>query len=379
MPGSGDAEDASVGGTGAEPGASTEKHLASRVHRPVMAEAVVELMRTAAGRVVVDCTLGYGGHAEALLSARSAPGLLVGIDRDPQALRAASARLSPQFGDRFRAFRAPFSSLASVVRETGHKRVAGVLFDLGVSSPQLDTAERGFSLRHEGPLDMRMDPEQKLTAADVLNSYPEHRLAEVFRLYGEVRAARRLAREIVRRRPLSTTTDLAKAAEAVLGFRRPRRRESRAAADGSSGHPAQPVFQAVRIEVNGELRELASALLESTRLLETPDAHPQGRGGRIICISYHSLEDRMVKRFFDFLSRGCKCPPNLPLCSCGAKPVLKELTKKPWRPQRREVEENPRARSARLRAAERTHFDASSVLSALTPEDVERWAFRRSA
>lgn len=378
MPGSRDAGDPSVRGPGAQPAASTDGHLASGDHRPVMVETVVELMRTAAGRVVVDCTLGYGGHAEALLSARSAPELLVGIDRDPEALRAATARLAPRFGDRFRAFRAPFSSLASVLRVTGRERVAGVLFDLGVSSPQLDTAERGFSLRQEGPLDMRMDPDQKLTAADVLNSYPEHRLAEVFRLYGEVRAARRLAREIVRRRPLSTTTDLLNAAEAVLG-RRPRRRGPRGAAEGSSGHPAQPVFQAVRIEVNRELRELASSLLESTRLLETPDTHPEGRGGRIVCISYHSLEDRLVKRFFDVLSRGCKCPPKLPSCGCGAKPVLKQLTKKPLRPQRREVEENPRARSARLRAAERTDFDATPVLSGLTPENVERWAFRRSA
>jgi len=268
--------------------------------------------------VVVDATVGAGGHAEALLE--SGVGLVLGVDRDASALRAASDRLG-RFGERFRPVVARFSRLSSAAAAAGVESVGGVLFDLGVSSMQLDREDRGFGYRSVGPLDMRMGPDEPgpgLSASDVVNTYPEERLATVIFEYGEERHSRRIARAIVRAReraPLTTTAELA----AIVAGSVPRRR--------GGPHPARRTFQAIRIEVNGELEELTASLPQAVSLLE--------RAGRLVVISYHSLEDRIVKQFFRGETR------------------LDTLIKKPLRPDPAEVETNPRARSALLRAAER--------------------------
>jgi 16S rRNA (cytosine1402-N4)-methyltransferase len=275
---------------------------------------VVELLSRKA--VVVDATVGAGGHAEALLDAGARS--VVGLDRDPEALTAASARLG-RFGDRFRAVRSTFSRLAETIHDLGFEAVAGVLYDLGVSSIQLERPERGFSYRSPGPLDMRMGTtEDRPTAADVVNTYPEQRLADVIFTFGEERHARRIAAAIVRARsraPLSNTAELAAVVAAAVPPRR------------TGPHPARRTFQAIRIEVNGELEELTASLPQAVALLEP--------GGRLVAISYHSLEDRIVKRFL------------------MGEPAVRILTRKPVRPSAAETERNPRARSARLRAGER--------------------------
>jgi 16S rRNA (cytosine1402-N4)-methyltransferase len=275
---------------------------------------VVELL---SGKpVVVDATVGAGGHAEAMLEAGI--GTVVGLDRDSSALREATIRLG-RFGPRFRAVRSTFSRLAEAVRGQGFQAVTGVLYDLGLSSIQLEGSDRGFSYRTAGPLDMRMGgDEQRPTAADVVNTYPEERLSQIIFEYGEERFARRIASAIVRARsraPLSNTSELA----AVVAAAVPRRR--------TGPHPARRTFQAIRIEVNGELEELTASLPQAVTLLEP--------GGRLVAISYHSLEDRIVKRFL------------------AGEPGLRILTKKVVRPSAAETSRNSRARSARLRAGER--------------------------
>ena len=265
--------------------------------------------------LVVDATVGAGGHAEALL--RSGVRTVVGVDRDPAALRLASARLEP-FGERFRPVLGRFSDLVDAVSQVGVERAGGVLFDLGVSSMQLDDPQRGFSYRTSGPLDMRMGGAAGgPTAADVVNTYREEELVGVIAKFGEERFARRVARAIVRaraRRPITTTDELAAIVAGAVGRRRGR------------GHPARRTFQALRIAVNRELEELAASLPQAASLLEP--------GGRLVVISYHSLEDREVKRFM------------------ASHPTLRPVSKKPIRPQPEERAANPRARSARLRAAE---------------------------
>jgi 16S rRNA (cytosine1402-N4)-methyltransferase len=275
---------------------------------------VVDLLSEKA--IVIDATVGAGGHAQALLE--SGVRVVLGVDRDPSALGEASSRLA-RFGDRFRALRASFSRLAEVVRDAGIDQVGGVLFDLGVSSMQLDRPERGFGYRASGPLDMRMDPDQPTpTAADVVNTYPEERLARVIAEHGEERFARRIAAAIARARaraPITTTDELA----AIVAGAVPRRR--------GGPHPARRTFQALRIQVNRELEEITASLPQAADLLEP--------GGRLVVLSYHSLEDRIVKRFII------------------GRPTLRPLTKKPLRASAAEVVANPRARSVRLRAAER--------------------------
>jgi 16S rRNA (cytosine1402-N4)-methyltransferase len=272
--------------------------------------------------VVIDATVGAGGHAEALLE--SGVRTVLGVDRDPSALRLAAARLS-HFGDRFRTVGSPFSQLAEAAAAAGIERAGGVLFDLGVSSMQLDDAERGFSYRGSGPLDMRMgEADGGRTAADVVNTYREEDLVRVIAEYGEERFARRIARAIVRareRRPISTTDELA----AIVAGAIPKRR--------GGPHPARRTFQALRIEVNRELEELAASLPQAAGLLEP--------GGRLVVLSYHSLEDRIVKRFI------------------ASEPRLVSLWKKPVRASSREASANPRARSARLRAGERVSEQAA--------------------
>jgi 16S rRNA (cytosine1402-N4)-methyltransferase len=270
---------------------------------------------------------------------------LLGLDQDPQALGFAQVRLEQAVEQQewrapepFHLERANFAEVGAVLERRGESELRGALFDLGVSSLQLDRPERGFSFRAEGPLDMRMDPEQPLTAAKLVNTLPEGELARVIAEYGEERWARRVAREIVRSRqdrPLSTTAELARVVSRAV----PR-------TPGLNIHPATRTFQALRIAVNGELEVLAGALEACVRRLAP--------GGRIVVLAYHSLEDRIVKRTFARLSGRCECPPRLPVCSCGAAPLLSLLTRKPLTPGEAEIQDNPRARSARLRAAERT-------------------------
>jgi 16S rRNA (cytosine1402-N4)-methyltransferase len=304
-------------------------------HDPVLVDRVLDVLLPAldGGGVVVDATIGRGGHASRLLDA--APQIeLVGIDRDPEAVDAARARLSAH-ASRIRIVRDDFARLATVLERLGVATVRGVLFDLGVSSPQLDEAARGFSFRHDGPLDMRMDPSRRISADDVVNHYSERDLARVIRRYGEERWAARIARAIVGRRPLRSTAALAEVVSGAIPA--PARR--------TGGHPARRTFQAIRIEVNDELAELSAALPAALGPMEA--------GARMVVVSYHSLEDRTVKRFFADAARGCICPPDFPVCRCGAEATLRVLTRRPVRPAPEEVDRNPRSSAAKLRAAER--------------------------
>ncbi len=310
---------------------------AAFVHRPVMSREVVELLAPVPPGTVIDATAGGGGHAGLLLDAR--PDLrLLGIDRDPAAVTAAREALD-RFGDRARVVHGGFEHLSDIAASESEGNIVGVLFDLGVSSPQLDRAERGFSYWSDAPLDMRMDSAQSLTAAEVVNDYDEAELVTVIQRNGEERFARRIAREIVRRRPLTTTGDLVDAIKTAIPA--PARR--------TGGHPARRTFQAVRMEVNRELPNLADGLDDSVHVL-TP-------GGRVLVLAYHSLEDRIVKQqFADWAGtrpRAGHIPRGLPAPTDTPEPLVRVLTRKPMRPGERELAENPRASSVRLRAAER--------------------------
>jgi len=301
-------------------------------HQPVMEREIVEALRPVPPGLVVDATVGGGGHSAAVLESRPDVHVL-GIDRDPDALAAAAGRLAP-FGDRVRLVHARFDDELATLG--GGEAIVFVLFDLGVSSPQFDRPERGFSYRHAGPLDMRMDPTTGLTAADVINGYPVERLAELFRASGEARFAMRIARAIVVARPVADTAALAETVREAIP----------AAARRHGGHPARRVFQAVRIEVNAELDVLGTALTSALDLVVP--------GGRVAVISYHSGEDRIVKAAFaDAASGGCTCPPGLP-CVCGASPRHRLVFRGSHQPSAAESAANRRAGSARLRVIERT-------------------------
>jgi 16S rRNA (cytosine1402-N4)-methyltransferase len=304
-------------------------------HEPVLAERIVELFLPAleGGGAFVDATLGRAGHARRILEA-SPEAELVGIDRDPDALEASRAELA-SFAGRIHLVRHDFADLETALERLGVAAVRGVLFDLGVSSPQLDDARRGFSFRREGPLDMRMDTAQRLAADDVVNGYPERDLERVIGRLGEERFARRIARAIVAARPVASTTALADVVRDAIP----------AATRRTGGHPARRTFQAIRLEVNGELAALEAALPQATRALDP--------GGRVVAISYHSLEDRLVKRHFTAEAAGCVCPPDFPVCACGAQARLRLLTKRPVTPTEEEIARNPRATAAKLRAAEK--------------------------
>lgn len=303
-------------------------------HEPVMVSEIVEAFVDTPQGVILDATVGAGGHARAILEA-STRHRLIGIDRDPVAVATASEALAP-FGGRARVVRRRFDELAEVAAEfAAGEPVSGVLFDLGVSSMQLDEADRGFSYRFDAPLDMRMDSSQELSAAGVVNEWPEAVLADLFAANGEPRFARRLAAAIVRARPIATTGELSEVVRSGLP----------AAARARGGHPAKRVFQAVRVAVNGELELLPAALDTAMSLLVS--------GGRVAALSYHSGEDRIVKRAFADAAAGwCRCPPGLP-CVCGAIPAVRVLTRGARMPDEAEVAANPRASSARLRIAER--------------------------
>ena len=308
-------------------------------HVPVMLERVVELLAPALqqpGAIAVDGTLGLGGHAEALL--RAHPGLrLVGVDRDTTALERARQRLAP-YADRIDLVHAVYSDIPRILDELGIDRVHGLLFDLGVSSPQLDEAERGFAYSYDAPLDMRMDRTQERTAADIVNTYPASELTRIFRVYGEERFAARIAQAIVRQRakePVRTTGVLADLVRSAIP----------AAARRSGGHPAKRAFQALRIEVSSELSILERALPAALSRLAV--------AGRIVVLSYHSLEDRITKRVLTELSTD-STPPGLPVPLPDRQPELRLLTRGAELPTEQETAANPRAASARLRAAERT-------------------------
>ncbi len=302
-------------------------------HRPVMVDEVVALLRPVPPGIVVDATVGGGGHAAAVLDGVPQVTLL-GLDRDDDALAAAAANLA-RFGNRVTLRAVRFDALATTMEELDVDRIAGALFDLGVSSPQFDRPERGFSYRFEGPLDMRMDRTQARTAADIVNEEDERELARILRTYGDERYAARIARGIVAARPITTTTRLADVVRDAIPA--PARRRG--------GHPAKRAFQALRIAVNDELDALPAALDQVIDRLAP--------GGRCVVISYHSGEDRIVNETFRTASTGgCTCPPGLP-CTCGAVAVVRELRPRKRRPSADEVARNPRAASAVLRAIEK--------------------------
>jgi 16S rRNA (cytosine1402-N4)-methyltransferase len=315
----------------------SEPHNPRFQHEPVMVQRIVELFAPVPGGIVLDATVGGGGHARALLEAH--PHLeLIGLDQDDDALAAAAEVLAP-FGDRVTLVHARFDRLSSVlqeqVKERGHVHLSAAVFDLGVSSPQLDRAERGFSYRHDGPLDMRMDRTTVTTAADVVNGYSERDLATVLHDLGDERFAGRIARAIVAARPIESTAALAEIVRDAIPA--PARRRG--------GHPARRSFQAIRIEVNGELQVLQPALEQAVDALVP--------GGRVAVIAYHSGEDRIAKAVFrDAATGGCTCPPGLP-CTCGATPTVRLLKQGAWKPTPAEIAANPRAESARLRAVEK--------------------------
>ncbi|MDN5344991.1 MAG: rRNA (cytosine1402-N4)-methyltransferase [Clostridia bacterium] len=307
------------------------------IHQPVLLAEVLHFLDPRPGEVFVDCTVGGGGHSAAILPRLLPGGRLIGLDRDAAAIEAAGERLAP-FGLAVELVRANFRDLALVLRDRGIAAVDGLLFDLGVSSYQLDNPERGFSYQAEAPLDMRMGQEQELTAATVVNTWPEERLAEIIWRYGEERWARRIASFIAaarQREPVTTTTQLVKIIKAAIP----------AGARGSGHHPAKRTFQALRIAINGELTALQEAMEQLPGVLRP--------GGRVGVITFHSLEDRIVKRAFQGLYGRCTCPPGMPVCTCGSRRVLEPVTRKPVTPGAAEVTANPRSRSARLRVARR--------------------------
>lgn len=302
-----------------------------------MSTEVLQYLVPRPGGVYLDGTLGGGGHSELILEASGPDGVLYGIDRDPSALAAAGERLS-RFGNRFRPLQGSFGDMAALLAGQGVTAIDGMVLDLGVSSPQLDRAERGFSFRADGPLDMRMDPDQGETAAELVNSLSERELEQVIKEYGEERWARKIAQRIVSARqeqPFETTLQLAKLVEHTI----PRKfHEDRI-------HPATRTFQALRILVNGELEQVEQGLQAAIGLLSP--------GGRLVVISFHSLEDRIVKQRLRDAATGCRCPRQLPQCVCGHQPQLRVLTGRPVTAGDVELAANPRSRSAKLRAAER--------------------------
>ena len=305
-------------------------------HRSVLLDECIENLNIDPNGIYIDGTAGGGGHSYEIAK-RLTGGRLIAIDQDEAAIEAAGKRLS-EFGDRVTIVRNNFSNIADVCRELDINKINGVLLDLGVSSYQLDTAERGFSHNADAPLDMRMDRRNQLDAYTVVNLYPEDKIRKIIYDYGEDRFAPRIASAIVRRReikPIETTGELVDVIKSAIP----------AAAREGGHHPAKRTFQAIRIEVNGELSVIQPAIESAAELLAP--------GGRIAIITFHSLEDRIVKQSYIKLAEGCTCPPRIPVCVCGNKPKVKIISKKPILPTDTEIEENPRSRSAKLRVAEK--------------------------
>ncbi len=305
-------------------------------HFSVMAQECIDALAIRPDGIYVDATLGGGGHS-ALIAAKLERGLLIGIDQDRDAIQAASARLAP-FGERFRAVKSNFSALRRVLEGEGIPAIDGIIFDLGVSSFQLDEESRGFSYRFDAPLDMRMDRDAPLSAYQVVNTYSKEQLTKILYQYGEERMSPRIASAICKQReiaPIETTGQLVRLIEKVFP---PKERYG-------NKHPAKRTFQAIRIEVNGELAILEQAMRDAVDLLKP--------GGRIVVMTFHSLEDRIVKNVFADLASGCVCDKNLPVCVCGRKPVVKQITHKPITASAAELAENSRSKPAKLRVCEK--------------------------
>lgn len=300
-------------------------------HISVMLTESLQALAVGPGGRYIDATVGAGGHSRAILEMSAPGGQLLGFDADPDSLAAAQGKLA-DFAGSYRLVNDNFSNMEAVCRANDFYPVHGILLDLGLASMQLEASGRGFSFQHEAPLDMRFSPTQKVTAAEIINTYSEAEIADILWRYGEEKRSRLIARRIVENRPIKTTTRLAEIIAAALGRR-------------GDIHPATRSFQGLRIAVNEELTRLESALEQAVRLL--------GFSGRLVVISYHSLEDRIVKRFMQRESSDCVCPPDLPECRCGHTARLRVLNKKVMTPSPEEIRANPRSRSARLRAAER--------------------------
>jgi 16S rRNA (cytosine1402-N4)-methyltransferase len=305
---------------------------ATEGHIPVLLREVIEALEVRTGRTYLDATVGGGGHAVAILEAGAPHGRLLGLDRDPEAVRRSAKRLAV-YEDRAAVVHASYVDLLTVSRATGYLPLHGIVFDLGFSSWQIDAADRGFAFSLEGPLDMRFDPGTEISAADLVNDLPADELAGLLYRYGEEPRSRQIARAIVEARPIDTTVQLAEVISRALGRRR------------GALHPATLTFQALRIAVNQELESIERAL---------PDAvHALAPGGRLAVITFHSLEDRIVKRFLQQESRDCICPSEYPICQCAHVRTVRLVTRKPMVPSAAELAANPRSRSAKLRVAEK--------------------------
>lgn len=302
------------------------------IHKPVLLNEVVEALQAQPGKRYVDCTLGSGGHAAAILAQILPGGQLLGIDADPEAIEIAKNRLAA-YTESITIINDNFANLETICGENNFLPVHGILFDLGFSSTQLEVSERGFSFQDDGPLDMRFSPTQGLTAADIVNTFPEDKLGQLIKNYGEERGSKWIARYIIKNRPINSTLQLASIVEKAIGSRR------------GKIHPATRTFMALRILVNHELENLAEALKQTIACLKNQ--------GRLVVISYHSLEDRIVKQFMQSESKGCLCPAGTPVCQCEHIPSLKIISKKVITPSLPEIKSNTRSRSAKLRVAER--------------------------
>jgi len=306
-------------------------------HITVLQQESVEGLQVKPDGIYIDCTLGGAGHSYLIASQLGPKGRLIGIDQDDMALEAAKDRLSP-FLDRVTLVKSNFRHIRNICKELNLPHIDGILFDLGVSSPQLDQGDRGFSYQQDAMLDMRMDRDQSLMAYHIVNEWPEDEIARILFEYGEEKFSRKIAREIVnyrKHKPVETTGELVEIIKKSIP----------AAARRTGPHPAKRSFQAIRIAVNDELNAFREALKDGIELLSP--------GGRICVITFHSLEDRICKQIFQEYSKGCTCPPDFPKCVCGNTPILKVITKKPLLPGEKELEENPRARSAKLRIGEK--------------------------
>ncbi len=301
-------------------------------HEPVLLEESISALQIQRGGRYIDCTVNGGGHAAAILEESSPGGQLLGIDADPEAIRIVKEKFK-SYGNSVILVNENFRYLESICNRYSFRPVHGIIFDLGMSSLQLEASGRGFSFQQDAPLDMRFSPRQSLTAADIVNTYPEGELARLLEEYGEEYRGRQIARRIVEKRPLRSTLELSRVVEGAVGGRR------------GKIHPATKTFQALRIAVNEELDSLEIALQQALNLL--------GSGGRLVVISFHSLEDRLVKEFLRRESQGCICPPSAPVCICGHKPNLKIVTRKAISPSQSEIQANPRSRSAKMRVGER--------------------------